>query len=273
MFHSFSITARRGSMHAATRLGALALVAASLGSPATTAAQTTVNFSNLESVLSSGKDSNASMVALWAGFFTQVYEYSMPFVEVSVDLNDAPVTELRMTIGDAAFNFSDEFQNIQFTNSTASVQPGGYARLGQSSSPGVSFTSSVEDNGDTLVVDFGPGGLQPGEVARFQVDIDSDSSTGEMFPSYTSVLFDANASPPDSSDNTDITLTRDGALPLILTVPDFAIDDSTLPNQIRSYSVMQMIDPIEPQVLVVIPEPTSMLLAVLATSCLVGRRR
>lgn len=255
-----------------------AFVAALALSAATQAA--TINFSSLETVLADPTDMNSKMTALWTGWATQVYEYNMPFIELANESN-APfaINEFRMTIGDTNYNFSNVFFRKEETNSYPYPANGEYAITGFST-PDIDFDTSVEDGGDTLVVDFSSrGGLQPGEVVRFQVDLDRDSDVGGMmmFADFPSVFFTPNGG-ADTTGNSEISLSYIGTNQTTsFTVPNYNMSDATTLylSTPRPYQVMQPIDvfPDTPTGFPEVPEPTAGLLAALAAAAAGARRR
>lgn len=255
----------------------LAAFAAMLAiAPATQAA--TINFSSLETVLADPDDMNSKMSASWTGWLTQAYEYNMPFIELTND-GDAPfaIRTFTMTIGDTDYEFSNEFWGKENTNSYPYVANGEYALTGFST-PDVDFTTSIADDGDTLVIDFGPDGLAPGEVVRFQVDIDPDEDAPagtRMYADYTSVFFQTNGG-DDISGNSNIELAFvDTDVTAAVTLPNPTVDGSITQffQTPRPYSEMQMVPQFPATPLDVIPEPTTGLLAGLAIVGWSARRR
>ena len=113
-----------------------------------------------------------------------VFLRSKPYIELKNSaISDAPITELRMTIGDKAFHFSD----------CDGPKCAGFVKIGSNDDglPLSDIQSSVEDNGNLLVVRFLNGGLQPNEFVHFKIDIDADSA-GPEYADYGTVLFDYN---------------------------------------------------------------------------------
>jgi hypothetical protein len=120
---------------------------------------------------------------MWDLAFQRMNDRNMPYIELSnAATSTAPITEFHMTIGDTRFNFDDDVM-------------GKYAVLG-SSTPGFSITSSTVGNlGNELVVNIGDGGLQPGQLVRFKLDLAVDPEFEDdffKFPDYRTVLFDMN---------------------------------------------------------------------------------
>ena len=118
---------------------------------------------------------------MWDLSFQRMNDRNMPYLELLNDLaSDAPITEFRMTIGDDKFHFANDFM-------------GEYVMLA-ASTLGFDLDSSTADNGDELVVKIN-GGLDPGEVVRFKIDLDVDAAyEGQIFPhpDFRTVLFDMN---------------------------------------------------------------------------------
>jgi hypothetical protein len=120
---------------------------------------------------------------MWDLAFQRMNDRNMPYIELSnAATSTAPITELHLTIGDTRFNFDDDVM-------------GKYAMLG-SSTPGFNITSStVGTLEDELVVNIGNGGLQPGQLVRFKIDLAVDPEFEDeffKFPDYRTVLFDMN---------------------------------------------------------------------------------
>lgn len=243
------------------------LAAAATAAPATQAV--TINFSSLEQVLVDPDDMLSLKAAMWTGWSTQVYENNMPFIEVANEADSpSPITRFTMTIGDTDYQFSNEFLRKDNTISYPFPADGTYAIAGFST-PDIEFTSSITDGGDTLVIEFGNGGLQPGELVRFQVDINKDpGSTGtRVFADYPSVFFgDTNSSVRVDFANPD--LFAEATLPDLAVSPEVA---AQLANP-RPYSQMQEIDIFPSIPLDVVPEPTTALLACLGVGFIARRR-
>ena len=244
--------------------------------PLTNLQAATINMSSIETALAEPDNDNAMHVALWAGFMTQVFEYNMPFIELSLAADDDVLNEFRMTIGDTDYNFSNEFKNHHRTNASLIPVSGEYALLGHST-PGINFSSSIPDGGDTLVLDFGPGGLQPGQTVRFQVDINADpGSVGtEMFEAYSKVFYQANGG-PDNSGNSLITLDFASDPDASVVLPNYSMDTGNIVSlsNPRPYSEMQGIDLQGDLEIGEVPEPTSVALALVAGAMgLASRRR
>lgn len=125
---------------------------------------------------------------MWDIGYQRMMCRNTPYIELQNEATStSPITEFHLTIGDNNFNF-------------APVQGSNYAQLG-STTPGFSLTSSTLNNqGDELIVTIGNGGLLPGQLVRFQINLDVDpayaatysASFGGSQPDYRTVLFDMN---------------------------------------------------------------------------------
>lgn len=119
---------------------------------------------------------------MWDLPFQRINNRNMPYFELKNDsTSPGPIKQFRLTIGDTRFNFSKAAMGV-------------YALLG-STSPFTAMTSSVNNQGDELVLDFGGNGLAQGESVRFKIDIDVDPSFAAQIyhlPDYRTVLFDMN---------------------------------------------------------------------------------
>jgi hypothetical protein len=141
-----------------------------------------LTISEKEMALNDSIDLMTMKYLMWDLSFDRIMARNMPYVEVRNNSDsDAPLTEFRMTIGDEKFHFNCEFM-------------GECAMLGKTT-PGFDLNSFTEDGGDLLVVQFGNGGIAPGEFVRFKIDVDPDSQyQGQIYtnPDFRTVLFDMN---------------------------------------------------------------------------------
>ena len=254
-----------------------AIALALLATPAIANAAT-INLSSLETVLEN-PDPHTNPVINYAacvGWMTEVIEHNTPFIEIANGVADQAISMFKMTIGDTRYQFSNIFSGKEFTNAWNIPANGEYALLGLST-PGIHFTTTIEDGGDTLVVDFGPGGLLPGQTVRFQVDIDMDpGSQGTlMYAAYSSVFFEPNGG-SDISGNSVISIFDEGnPLPAITTLPNFSVMNPDPALNPRPHSEMQMLDLDRPDLQLnrdPIPEPSSLILSSLAAALCVTRR-
>lgn len=164
-------------------LGALLVVAAVASPSVAEVGAFSVKISEKEMLLDAPDDMAVQKYVMWDLGFQRMNDRNMPYIELTNDASStAPITEFRLTIGDERFNFTNSFM-------------GEYAMLG-STTPGYSITSSTVGNlGDELVVNIGNGGLVPGDVLRFKIDLNVDDQyAGQFFPhpDYRTVLFDMN---------------------------------------------------------------------------------
>lgn len=256
------------------RTALAAALAVGLFAAPTSVEATTINISSLETVLAEPDNKTSTGYAAWTGWMTQVYEYNMPFVELANAVTDKAVSVFRMSIGDTNYRFSNLFSNKAMTNSWNIPVNGEYALLG-TTTPGIDFSTTIEDDGDTLVIDFGPNGLQPGETVRFQVDIDADpgSQGTMMYAPYSSVFFQNGGT--DTSNNSVVSVeyipTGETAS---ATLPNFDVPNAVSLTTPRPYAVMQMVD-VQPDFNIgdPIPEPGAVLIAALASVAMATRSR
>jgi hypothetical protein len=188
------------------------------------------------------------------------------------------LTKLTLTIGDTRFHFSDQV----FGSFIAQCPCAPSANMNDPTPDGLDLTSSVSNGGNLLTVDIskqGGGGLAPGEVVRFKIDIDVDAGFNFFqHPDYRTVLFDMNGVqvygpdpgfPNGAEDNAQATVmfsdgsTRGPAIFIdeIVTGPQ----GDYYNNIFRPYGVMEPVDIFKiTGGGTVIPEPTSGLLALVA---------
>jgi len=235
-----------------------------------------VSIASKEMVLEHPHDHSVEMFAAWDAPFQRIADRNMPFVEVmNLGGSTGNLTEFSITIGDSDYNFSDDYF-------------GSLIMLGDST-PGFSLSSS-STNGDELVVSIGNGGLAPGEVIRFRIDLDVDAGIEGLFPhpDFRTVLFDMNDMDGNGmSDNSVVTATFANPSNTSQTATasaqlmDFGVTGPQAQyfNQsIRPYSQMEGVDVFSLQGITpatVVPEPTSIGIAsgLLGAMVLVGRRR
>jgi len=194
----------------------------------------------------------------------------LPTICLTNESATASISQFKMTIGDDQFNFGNSFF-------------GTYAKLGKDT-PGFSLTSTTENNGDTLVVNFLNGGVAPGATVNFLFDIDVDAQFAASFykfPDYRTVLFDMNGdnyyenagivNDPDADDNAKVSLTfTQSGMPSVTTVPTPFPDPSVFDGSARFVNANIArygdSDPVRAFPLsggVAIPEPTSATLGLL----------
>jgi hypothetical protein len=124
---------------------------------------------------------------MWDISFQRMNERNMPTLELrNLQPTGGPdLVQLQLSIGDTRFHFANDFL-------------GEFAVLGNTT-PGFDLTSSVSDGGNLLTVNIskpGGGGLDPGELVRFRIDLDVDPGFPDppffVHPDYRTVLFDMN---------------------------------------------------------------------------------
>ncbi|WP_197529016.1 PEP-CTERM sorting domain-containing protein [Aeoliella mucimassa] len=220
-----------------------------------------IKISEKEMILEHPDDPDYKMYAMWDTAYQRIQNRNMPWIEVeNLEESTGNLTEFSITIGDTDYNFGD-------------TNYGTYALLSDST-PGISISST--STGDELVVSIGNGGLAPGEIVRFGIDIDPDAGVDGLFPypDFRLVLFDMNGS--DASDNAiasalfvdtnDQSITKTAAAQL----EDYEVsgNQSLYYNQIlRPYGVMEGIDTFVAGTLTdptQVPEPSSVVLVGLA---------
>lgn len=243
--------------------GAVAAAFAIMGQ-ATQAQSFTYNISTSEALLELPDDMVVQKIEMWDSPLMRIIKRSRPFIEVkntSAEGSGQNLTMFTMTIGDTDYSFGDSVL-------------GDYAVTGYST-PGV-IASTSAPGGDELAISFAGDGLAPGEVARFQIDLDPDPGLDlYVHPDFRFVLFDMNGG--DDSDNSQLSgvfsTSGLGTQSIIDTViPDPIAALVATEGSIRSYDTQEPVDMFGGEAL--IPEPSSLLLAVLAAcSSAFGYRR
>jgi hypothetical protein len=217
---------------------------------------------------------------------------NMPYLELENLHDSLPITEFRMTVGDPRFHF-----NCSTLSECAMVadKPAG-TEVTTSVVPGEGDQSP--NQGGELVLDFGNGGLAPGQSVLFKIALGVDAAY-EFFhrPDFRTVLFDMNginvydgnlhlpASVEPTDDNAKVTIKFGSGTNQVIAGP-VALDDYDVEGEaakyyndiFRRYGVMEQVDTF----LVVggpgseIPEPISIVLfgaAVAFTALRRPRRR
>lgn len=250
-------------------LGGLLLAAAALSTAQSVSAQQSYSFaiSSSEAILESPDSMVVAKVEAWDSPLMRVLKHSRPFLEVTNTSSESAdpqnLTLFTMTIGDTQYGFGDDVL-------------GAFAVLGDTSSSGVEIASATASaDGDEIAIEFGNGGLAPGETARFQIDIDPDDGVEGLLvhPDYRTVLFDLVAveSALDDSDNAMVTALFSGGL------DDDVSFGQTLPDSVGSPSALSSLNAVIPyassndfpiQIFdtpdVIIPEPSALLMALIA---------
>ncbi|MDA8745425.1 PEP-CTERM sorting domain-containing protein [Rubripirellula amarantea] len=223
-----------------------------------------IKISEKEMILEHPDELDYKMFAMWDTAYQRIRNRSMPWIEVkNLDESTGNLTEFSMTIGDTDYNFSDAEYHT-------------YA-MQSNSTPDVNI-SSITSTGDLLTLTFGNGGLAPGQLVRFGVDLDPDPNIDGLFPhpDFRLVLFDMNdmdgSGVADNSivtglfvdpSNTSMTATASTQL------DDYAVTgpQSQYFNQfVRPYGVMEGIDTFGATATTSsnIPEPSSVALVGMA---------
>src|SRR3954454_5519077 len=214
---------------------------------------------------------------MWDIGFQRMVDRNMPYIEI---MNAAtavdPITQFHLTIGDNRFNF-------------APVTGSNLAVVGSTTPAAVVTSSTVGGLGDELVVNFGNGGILPGQIARFKIKLGVDpsfaatyaASFGSSLPDYRTVLFDMNGINVydgfkvnnSSADNATASVVFDTNIQSNKnTFPDETVPNGQFFNNIiRNYSQTDMVNLFELQGAVV-PEPTGIGLAMMGIAALVLRR-
>jgi len=118
---------------------------------------------------------------MWDLPFSRMFARSMPHISLTNESATANLTQFKMTIGDEQFHFANSFMDT-------------FAKLDKET-PGFDLSSLVEDDGNTLVVDFLNGGLNPGDTVHFKIELGVDPEFADVYykhPDYRTVLFDMN---------------------------------------------------------------------------------
>jgi hypothetical protein len=223
-----------------------------------------MKISEKEFALSHADDHDMQKFLMWDVSSQRIADRNMPFIELKNESDDTPITEFRISIGDTRFNFSNDFY-------------GSFTVLGETS-PFTDITSMPADGDNELVVMFGSGGLQPGQLVRFRIDLDKDTGFKSIFkhPDFRTVLFDMNGRNVydgnvvefSNEDNAEVTVTF-GTGEAIATassrLPDATVTGPQADfynNVFRTYGIMEGIDTF-PLTGTVIPEPNAMALTML----------
>jgi hypothetical protein len=280
MTHNILRTKRRSPAAAAFIVAALAVALAPLSARAViTDTDWSLKISERELAFRPPSDAMAMKTLMWDLPANRRTARSLPTICLTNDSATASISQFKMTIGDEQFNFGNSFF-------------GTYAKLGKDT-PGFTFTSSTEDNGNTLVVNFGGSGVAPGQTVNFLFDIDPDAGLGlYAYPDYRTVLFDMNGdnyfqgagivNDPSSEDNGTVQLTFiQSGMPAVTTVPVAFDDPNVLDGSARFVNGQTArygeSDPVRAFPLeggAIIPEPSSAVLCLFGLAAtFAGRRR
>ncbi len=234
--------------------------------------------SSKEAILEHPGDLMIMKSAAWDHPYQRLADRNMPFIELRNDSTSAmPIVRFEMSIGDERFHFSDNWFSA-------------YAKTG-ASTPGINYTATTQDNENKVVLEFGNGGLQAGQVIRFRIDLDTDANHPEIFDGadYRTILFDMNGRNiydntigASSADNAEIKITYYDTLTDSyssnsekLADYDVPVGDSTYFNSsIRPYSLMEGVGIFGGDGSIQgVPEPSSIILMLFCGLGLVGYRR
>ncbi len=161
-------------------LAAIALTAVPAGA-AINDTDWSLKISEREMAFRPATDVMAMKSLMWDLPFSRMFARSMPHISLTNESATANITQFKMTIGDEQFHFANSFMDT-------------FAKL-DSETPGFSLSSLVEDDGNTLVVNFLNGGLDPGDTVHFKIELGVDAAfAGSLYPhpDYRTVLFDMN---------------------------------------------------------------------------------
>jgi hypothetical protein len=238
-----------------------------------------VNISEKELKLEHPVDMMWDKWLMWDIGYQRMMCRNTPYIELLNEVGStSPITEFRLTIGDNRFNF-------------APVQGTDLALLG-STTPGFALSSNTTGGlGDELVVTIGNGGLAPGQLLRFQINIDVDASFlatyksafGDSQPDYRTVLFDMNGLNvydgvvnPSSADNGKASVVfNPGGLSEVVPFDDEPVAAGQFFNSnLRQYRDMDPVLIFQLEGGTAIPEPASLgLLFVGISAGVLARRR
>lgn len=281
MIRNYLRSIRLGPPVAALLLAAVAISFCPVSAQATiTDTDWSLKISEREMAFRPASDVMAMKTLMWDLPSSRRAARNVPFICLTNESETASISQFRMTIGDDQFHFANSLMGM-------------YAKLGKDT-PGVSLSSTVEDDGDTLLVNFLNGGLAPGATVNFQIDLDVDAEFAGAFfkhPDYRTVLFDMNGdnyyegagivNDPDDDDNSEVTLTfAMSGMPSVSTIPQAFPDPSVVDgsagyvnNNIARYGDS---DPVRAFVLEgggVVPEPSTAILALLGLAAVMVRPR
>jgi hypothetical protein len=277
MLLTYGLTGQRPSGHA-LRLAALACLI-SLATTSGLRAQGSIDafllqISEKENQLANPDDPMWMKSNMWDISYQRMHERNMPVLELTnlQPESGQDITEFKMSIGDTRFHFTDEILGV-------------FAILGKTT-PGYELTSTA-NGGDLLTVHIAHedgGGLAPGEILRFRIDLDVDPGLSDPpffpHPDYRTVLFDINAGggnepvevygpdpniPAGQTDNAQASVIfADSSTTLPVTFQDQVLEGTQAlyyNGNFRPYGIMEPVDIFGS---VVIPEPTSGTLALFA---------
>ena len=279
MTHNFLRTARRGLTAIAFTVAALAALLSPLSAQAEISdTNWSLKISERELAFRPPSDAMAMKTLMWDLPANRRTARNLPTICLTNESATASITQFKMSIGDEQFNFSNSYF-------------GAYAKLGKDT-PGFSLSSSTEDNGNVLVVNFLNGGVAPGKTVNFLFDIDPDAGLGlYAYPDYRTVLFDMNGdnyfqgagivNDPSSADNANVWITfSQTGMPSVTTSPVAFADPNVLDGSARfvngqtaRYGESDPVRAFPLQGGAVIPEPSSVVLCLFGMAATFAPRR
>ncbi|MCG8450154.1 MAG: PEP-CTERM sorting domain-containing protein [Pirellulales bacterium] len=190
---------------------------------------------------------NAMMGAQWNLPSTLLMDFNSAALRVFNDASSTGnITQLALTIGDDRFNFANFFQTSSLLlpaendpiAAAVVMQDNSFlpfssmSAIATTEGPNPMQVAAGDDNADRIVINFGNGGIAPGNSALFEVRFEFDDSiaiqnrpmnepllgiSGSIFPqhypSFQRILFDTNApNPPFFSDPIDLMNLSDNAM-------------------------------------------------------------
>lgn len=179
--------------------------------------------------------------------------------------SDANIIGFKISLGSTANLYEFGILAASNTNAWGMVVP-----------DNTSVSSFVQDNGNTLVISFDNGGLQPGQMATMQVQLSRDNATATTpWPSMTQFFSTDSLLTVVFQDPVTMDVTEADPVPFanFIDSADMWLDQLAAPNQHIDFYVPSY--EIDGTIIVPVPEPGSIVLALgsLSGYFLLGRRR
>jgi hypothetical protein len=240
----------------------------------------TLNISEKELKLENPTDPMWDKWLMWDIGYQRMIARNMPYIELINDpASTGNITELHFTIGDNRFVFGD-IPNTSELVQLGSTTPG--FNLASSKATGVVNTNG--DMGDILTVTIGNGGLLPGQLVRFQINLDVDPSFAASYAASfgdSQPDFDMNGN--NVYDGVVNSSNKDNAQAFVVFDPGgqgstAIFDDEPVSagdifnNNLRAYKAMDAVLIFQLEGAQPIPEPGSLALAMLCFCGLAHRR-